>query len=503
MRRPWILGALTIGVVACAGGPTPGSPYDAGGAYSGRLSVQREEFDADLELRTQSDGRVGGSFAVGPPFGIEGRVDGRIVDDVLRVTITYQSASKDGCDGRIEGILDIRAGRRDDPGARHDHGLPRRAPRQHELPPLNAEDGNRVRRAGGAVTMAAGFGILAVQTRSLPPTTSLQDTPMRTRTALPLALLALVASACGQSQDQSDTSTAGGAAASTPATPALVRTADPAARGYAESDFPRVQEVAPGVYTYEALRSFGSARLATVSLFVVTDDGVLVAGGVGSPAEAQALLDHISQVTDQPVSTVVVTSSRPDRTDGNSAFPSGVTFLAHPATAAALSERGGAPAISQTVDDERDLTMGGREIHVQFLGRAYTNGDLAVSLPTEKVLYLGDVFMNHVFPDLSTGYPRDWVATIERAQGMDVDRYLPGRGFVDPPAAAADELDSFRGAIQVIIDETSHPVSEGAGVEDALARVQLGLDDWSLADSLREPAIRRVYLDLNGSLLAR
>jgi len=200
---------------------------------------------------------------------------------------------------------------------------------------------------------------------------------------------------------------------------------------------------------------------------------------------------------------VVVTSARPGRTDGNSAFPSGATFLAHPATAAALADRGGVPAVSETVDAERDLTMGGREIHVQFLGRAYTNGDLAVYLPTEKVLFLGDIFMNHVFPDLTTGYPRDWVATIERAQGMDVDHYLAGRGFVDPPTAADDELDSLRGALQVIIDETGHPVSEGAGVEDALARVQLGLDDWSLADSLREPAIRRVYLDLNGSLLAR
>jgi len=111
MWRPWIFGVLTAtAIAACAGGPTPGSPYDASGAYSGRLSVQGQQFDANLELRTASGGGVSGSFVVGPPFEIDGRVDGRVIDDVLRVTITYESASKDGCDGRIEGILDIRKG---------------------------------------------------------------------------------------------------------------------------------------------------------------------------------------------------------------------------------------------------------------------------------------------------------------------------------------------------------------------------------------------------------
>lgn len=327
---------------------------------------------------------------------------------------------------------------------------------------------------------------------------------MRISIVLPVTLLTLAAIACGEPQSQSDTSAASGeAATSAAATPDLVRTADPAARGYAESDFPRVQEVAPGVYTYEALRSFGPERIATVSLFVVTDDGVLVAGGEGSPEETQALLDHIAQVTEQPIRTVVITSDHADRTGGNSAFPSGVTFLAHPAAAAALAERAGVPSVTETVEDERDLTMGGREIHVQYLGRAYTDGDLMVYVPQEKVLFMGEVFMNHVFPDMATGYPRDWATTIQSAQAMDVDAYLPGYGFVDPPPVLAEELDAFRGAIQVTIDETSHPHSEGAGVEDALARVELGLDDWSRAASLRESAIRRVYEDLSGSLLAR
>ena len=62
-------------------------------------------------------------------------------------------------------------------------------------------------------------------------------------------------------------------------------TADPFARGYTREDFPRVQEIAPGVYSYEQLRSAGEEWFTTVSMFVVSDEGVLVADGQGNEEE--------------------------------------------------------------------------------------------------------------------------------------------------------------------------------------------------------------------------
>ena len=115
-----------------------------------------------------------------------------------------------------------------------------------------------------------------------------------------------------------------------------IRTADPHARGYTDADFPRVQELAPGVYSYEQLRSAGDEKFTTVSLFVVTGDGVLVADGQGSVAETQLLIDHIAAITDEPVRTVVICSDHGDHTAGNAAFPSDAAFLSHPTSAAAL-----------------------------------------------------------------------------------------------------------------------------------------------------------------------
>ena len=54
----------------------------------------------------------------------------------------------------------------------------------------------------------------------------------------------------------------------------VVRTGDPVKRGLSETDFPRIQTLAEGVYSYEQLRSAGAETFTTVSLFVVSDVGV-------------------------------------------------------------------------------------------------------------------------------------------------------------------------------------------------------------------------------------
>src|SRR5262245_27876673 len=98
----------------------------------------------------------------------------------------------------------------------------------------------------------------------------------------------------------------------------VVRTANPTARGLTEADFPRVQKVADNVYTYEALRSSGEERFTTVSMFVVTNQGVLVADGQGNVEETQRMVQKIGEITNQPIRYVVIASDHGDHTGGNS-----------------------------------------------------------------------------------------------------------------------------------------------------------------------------------------
>src|SRR5688572_30040977 len=141
----------------------------------------------------------------------------------------------------------------------------------------------------------------------------------------------------------------------------MMNTGDVAKRGLSERDFPRARQLAPGVYSYEALRAGDpGGRMTTVSLVVITTDGVLVADGQGNAVQTQEMVDWIGKTTPQPIKYVVICSDHGDHTGGNSAFPPSVTYIATPASMRALNAGAtGAPAPLETVPDKRVLRMGG------------------------------------------------------------------------------------------------------------------------------------------------
>jgi glyoxylase-like metal-dependent hydrolase (beta-lactamase superfamily II) len=279
-------------------------------------------------------------------------------------------------------------------------------------------------------------------------------------------------------------------------TTAIVRTGDPDKRGYTAADFPRVQRLAEGVYSYEQLRSAGAERFTTVSLFVVTTAGVLVADGQGSAAETQRLVETIAKVTPQPITHVVIGSDHGDHTAGNRAFPPGVKYFVHPTSQAVLAIPG-----AELVTERTAIRIGQTEIQICFLGRAHTGGDLSVYLPAEKILFMSEAYLNRIFPAMRSAYPSEWVAAIEKAQAMAVSTYVPGHGFVETPAILKEELETFRRAIVQIIAEARRLRARGLDADAAATQATFGdLESWSLRSSQGATAIRRVFLELDGKL---
>jgi glyoxylase-like metal-dependent hydrolase (beta-lactamase superfamily II) len=276
----------------------------------------------------------------------------------------------------------------------------------------------------------------------------------------------------------------------------VVRTGDPYKRGYRDTDFPRVQKLAAGVYSYEQLRSAGTEKFTTVSLFVVTTAGVLVVDGQGSVAETQRMVDEIAKVTPRPITHVVIGSDHGDHTAGNKALPAGAKYYVHPTSQAILKIPD-----AELVPDRTAIRIGQTDIEIRFLGRAHTGGDLAVYLPKEKVLFMSEIYLNRIFPAMRSAYPSEWVGAIEKAQAMDVNIYVPGHGFVESPAILKEELEMFRQAILQVIAEAKRLRAAGLDANAAAAQAKFGdLETWSLRQSQGATAISRVYLELDGKL---
>jgi len=112
---PSITATMLLG--ACAGNPAPGDAgyaFNVEGLYAGRLMVEGDPFDGTVELRTGRGGRVRGSFVMRAPLEVEGRLEGSLVDDLLRVTLTYETEPRGpgttACESLIEGILTVSRG---------------------------------------------------------------------------------------------------------------------------------------------------------------------------------------------------------------------------------------------------------------------------------------------------------------------------------------------------------------------------------------------------------
>jgi glyoxylase-like metal-dependent hydrolase (beta-lactamase superfamily II) len=289
---------------------------------------------------------------------------------------------------------------------------------------------------------------------------------------------------------------------------AQVQTGDVAKRGLAASDFPRAKVLAPGIYSYEALRAGDpGGQMTTVSLIVITSDGVLVADGQGNVAQTKEMVDWIAKTTTQPIKYVVVGSDHGDHTGGNAAFPASATFIAHPTSKKVLEAANSARIPSETVADRRSITLGGTEIQILFLGRAHTGGDLSVYIPKEKVLFMSEAYLHRIFPAMRSAYPTEWVAAVKKAEAMDATWYIPGHGFVDDAKTLKAELPVYRAAMERVIAESKRlhdaGVTCGRPTCDAAAQGNWGdLAEWTLYKGQLEIAIRRIYDELDHKLPA-
>ena len=277
------------------------------------------------------------------------------------------------------------------------------------------------------------------------------------------------------------------------------RTASLPDRGLSAADFPAVRQIATDVYVWSDLHPSGA--ITSNSLIVVGDEGVLVADGQGSPEATRAMVEGIGRITDRPIRWVIVGSDHGDHTGGNAAFPGSATFYAHPTSIANL-ERGDGVVPTEAVSGRRVLRVGGTEVHVAFEGRGHTAGDLQVYLPDPRVLFMSEAYLYRVFPAMRSAYPSEWVDVLRRAEARtDVDVWVPGHGFIDPPEVLREELTVYREAVEAVIAEATRLHGLGLSREEALGRADWGaLASWTLAESQGPVALRRVWDELDGNL---
>ena len=272
-----------------------------------------------------------------------------------------------------------------------------------------------------------------------------------------------------------------------------VRTAYPEKRGFKLTDFPRTIKLAGNIYGYEDIRQPG---FTTVSLFVVGTDGVLVADGQGSIDATKRMLGEIAKITPKPIKWYIAGSDHGDHTAGNSVLPKDITYVVTPFSRRQMKLE--APAMA---GDKQVVNVSGIEVQALYLGRAHTGGDLVVYLPKQKILFMSEVYLNRVFPAMRSAYPTEWVNVIDKALKLDVDRFVPGHGFIEEPKASREELIEYQKAMRAVIAEVTRLHKLGLTADEAAKQANWGpYKEWFLVEQQGPIAVRKIYEEIEGKL---
>ncbi len=182
---------------------------------------------------------------------------------------------------------------------------------------------------------------------------------------------------------------------------------------------------------------------------IIGDDAVMIIDAQATPRMADMVITKIREVTDKPITHVVLTHYHAVRVLGASAYGAEQIIMSQKARSMVV-ERGqedwdsefqrfprlfqghesipGLTWPTTTFNDRMVVYLGKRRVDLMFMGRAHTAGDIVAYVADENVMFTGDIVEYKSACYCGDGHFGDWPATLNAIRGWQVDAIAPGRG---------------------------------------------------------------------------
>ena len=257
--------------------------------------------------------------------------------------------------------------------------------------------------------------------------------------------------------------------------------------------------------------------------FVITDEGIVVFDALGTPSLAAALLEHIRKISEQPIKFVVMSHYHADHIYGLQVFkeagahifaPEGSVDCIHSeASANRLEER--QLSLSPWVNDDTEIIvpdtiiggrhqfkLGGLDFSINYLGKAHSDGDLAMLVEQDKVLFSGHIIFEGRIPFVGNADTKHWLKTLTELETGGLAALIPGHGPASKKPASTISL--TRRYLAFLRDNMGYAVEDLLTFDEAIEDI-----DWSEFENIPafEAANRinayQVYLSMTKELFEK
>ena len=235
---------------------------------------------------------------------------------------------------------------------------------------------------------------------------------------------------------------------------------------------------------------------------IIGDDAVLICDTLATPVMAAQLIAEIRKVTDKPIKYAVLSHYHAVRVLGASGYRAAglQEIIASRGTYEMICERGAQdmqseyerfPRLFQNFDsvpgltwptlvfkDEITLWMGrGLEVKIMHVGPGHTKGDTIVWVPSEKVLFSGDLVEFDAACYTGDAQLEEWPATLDALSALGAEKLVPGRGpALDTPARVAAGLAYTRDFVTTLLSSAKEAVARGMTLKQAMAHTRTAMD---------------------------
>lgn len=212
-----------------------------------------------------------------------------------------------------------------------------------------------------------------------------------------------------------------------------------------------VQQVSDHAYYVQGEAGMATENEGFISNagFVVTKEGVVLFDALGTPSLAWTLLQKIREITEKPITHMIVSHYHADHIYGLQVFkeagakiiaPVGAhTYLGSETAANLLDDRMMSlePWVNeqthlvppdQIIDKATRFSLGGLTFEMNYLGSAHSDGDLTLFIPEEGVFFSGDIIFEGRVPFVGDADTKVWLSKLEELETDGLKVLVPGHG---------------------------------------------------------------------------